>query len=163
MSAATTVVLVLALALVLVGFVFGLFAFIRRVGHRVVASASADPDTDGATTMVPALMQGGQTEAGHQLNGNGVLALFPTEVRFVLAVPRRTMTIPHASITSATVTKRLRLPGVRRAGGPPWLMIVWAGPVGSQSTGFQTPRATELSDILGGVGPTGSAHPRGSV
>lgn len=163
MSAATVVVLVLVLCLVLAGFVFGLLAFIRRVGRRAIASASADPDTVGATMMVPALMQGGQSDAGHRLNGNGVLALFPTEVRFVLALPHRTVRIPHASITSVSVTKRLRLPGVRKAGGPPWLMIVWTGPVGSQSTGFQTPRATELSDILGGVGPTGSADPRGSV
>ena len=163
MSAAGVVVTVVALVLVLVGFVIALFAYIRRVQRRVVANAAVDPDTVGATMVVASLMEGGVSDAGHQLNGNGVMALFPGEVRFVLGLPHSTMVIPHPSITSVALTKRLKLPGMRRAGGPPWLVIVWSGRVGSQSTGFQTSRAAELLDILGSVGPTGSPSQRPPV
>lgn len=145
--------------MVAVGALFGLLAFVRWIQRRVETIAAADPELVDATLVVPSLMQGGQSESGNQLNGNGVLALFPDEVRFVVGVPHRTMTIPRAAITSVTVTKHLKLPGMRRAGGPPWLMVVWTGQLGAQSTGFQTSRAPELVGLLVRAGPPGATNP----
>ena len=129
---------------VLVGFVTALFTIIRKISAHTVSTAAADHDIVGATTTTPALMEGGVSESGGTLNGVGVLAIFPAEVRFVLRVPKRTITIPRTAITAVEVTQNLKLPGVRRAGGPPFLMIDWISPHGPRKTGFQTDRADEL-------------------
>jgi len=150
---------VVVAAMALAGFVAVLFTVIRRHSAHVIGQVSEDPDTIGATTTVAALMEAGQSESGGQLNGVGVLAMFPTEIRFVLGVPHRTIVIPHSAIGGATVTKHLKLPGIRRAGGPPYLLVTWKGPHGVHTTAFQTASADELLAGLQSAEVVGREHP----
>ena len=135
---------ILGLALLVGLFVILLRNFIALVARRATLRAKNDPASAGADLVVPALMESGGSGQIGQGNGNGVLAVFPHEVRFVLGVPRRTITIRRADITAAKVTKTLRLRGIRRAGGPPFLIIEWRSPEGTFTTGFQTTHADRV-------------------
>ncbi len=135
--------------------VLGLILFVllpimiaAMVARRAVAGARSDPAAVGATMVVDALMHHGRSEAGRRLNGNGVVAVFPTEIRFILAVPRRTVTIRYEQIANLEVTKNLKLPGKRSAGGPPHLIVGWTDSDGSHKTAFQTVEADTLLAAL---------------
>ncbi|MEI8083066.1 MAG: hypothetical protein WCI74_14615, partial [Actinomycetes bacterium] len=81
--------IVIGVALAVVVFVFLLRTFINHVARRATTRASNDPAVAGSYLVVPALMQAGRSSSGGQWNGNGVLAFFPKEVRFIMGVPRR--------------------------------------------------------------------------
>ena len=144
LTVALAVGLVLAVALV----VLLLVTVIRHVAGRPTSSAANDATLQGALVAVPALMEAGRSDSGGQLNGNGMLAVFPTEVRFVLGRPRRSVVIDRASIRDVQVTRHLSLPGIVRAGGPPWLILEWVSPEGHRTTGFQTDQAQMLASLF---------------
>ena len=74
---------------------------------------------------------------GLAVGGTGVLAVLPDEVRFVLATPRRSLAIPRAAITSATVERTLRVPGRYQRGGAPFVVLRWTTADGERVAGFQ--------------------------
>lgn len=71
--------------------------------------------------------------------GNGVLALHPGRLVFVLGVPRRTIEIPLAQIHDVEVSKALRTPGRYARNGRPWLMVRWKAPDGEGVIGVLLP------------------------
>jgi hypothetical protein len=109
-----------AIALVALGFV------LKGVVKSATASAMADPATAGAITAAPALMGGIAAPGFGRTRGNGVLALHPDRLTFVLAVPRRVITVPIAAVTEVEVARTLKLPGKFTAGAGSWLMVRWS-------------------------------------
>ncbi len=135
-------------AVVLALFIVVLTVGVRGVAGRATQSAADDPATVGATMMVGVLMPGGQAASGTRLGGNGVLAILSHDVCFVLAVPRRVLTIPRREITSMAVTKSLRGPGRYRRGPMSFLVIEWTAADGPHTVGFQTNRGNDLIAAL---------------
>jgi hypothetical protein len=125
---------VLSGALLVAGFVVVLVVSILRIGRRVAAKAAAsamtDPHLVGVAHLTPTLFGGGAGDGVPRVHGNGVIGMSRDEVTFVLAAPRRVITIPRTAITGASVDTTLRVPGRIRMGRRPWLMIHWTDSAG---------------------------------
>jgi hypothetical protein len=131
-------VLVVAVS-VAVGLAFftSLIWFIRWLGRRAVAKVADDVELIGAIYSAAANMPGGQSSSGSHMGGVGVLAVFRDDVRFLLAVPRRTTVIPRASITSATIDAALKVPGrYQQRLGREFLVLRWSEAGTERAAGF---------------------------
>lgn len=99
---------------------------ITRLGvQRLRFDISATPTVVGAVHSAPCNLGGGIGEGIAKLRGNGVLGLTPTELRFVLDVPRRELAIPRAAITRVSVEPVLQLAGRTVSARHPWLVVWW--------------------------------------
>ena len=133
-------------ALAIVGGIAGLAVVLvvvsllaRRVAAKVTADALTDVATVGAIAVAPALLGGVSAPGIGRARGNGVLALHPGRLVFVLGVPRRTIEIPLAQIHDVEVSKALRTPGRYARNGRPWLMVRWKAPDGEGVIGVLLP------------------------
>lgn len=107
---------------------------ITRLGvQRLRLSISATPTVPGAVHSAPCNLGGGIGEGISRLRGNGVLGLAPTEVRFVLDVPRRELVIPRSAITQVSVEPVLQLAGRTVSARHPWLVVWWTDERGDEA------------------------------
>ena len=154
MSLGAIVATIIGVIVLIAVFEVVLFRTVRRAKRKRNGEAmpSRDIEFEGASAVVPALMQHGINDSGGSLNGNGWLGVFPTEIRFALRVPKRIVVIERSAIRAGSVQKNLKLPGVRRAGGGPYLLVEWNTPFGVRTTAFATAHARELhAELFSGV------------
>ena len=129
---------------------FVMFVVAAKVARSQVSKVMNDPAVQGSLMSAAANMPGGQPDSGGAVGGLGVLAVFEHEMRFVLAMPRRTIVIPLADVDEVAVEPRLHLPGRHRAGGPPFLVVRWSVDGGDEQRmlGFQFAEAEQFRAAL---------------
>ncbi|MGB8858331.1 MAG: hypothetical protein WCC60_03700 [Ilumatobacteraceae bacterium] len=109
---------------------------IRRAAAKVTADALGDQAAAGAVIAAPALMGGLHMVGMRRTQGNGVLALHPDRLTFVLGKPRRSVDIALAPITDVELSKVLRMPGRYVRQLRPWLIVRWPTQQGEAIAGF---------------------------
>jgi len=116
-----------------VGIVLGV---VSLLSFLVVRRSRKDPFVQGAelTTLANCL---GLDGLDRTLLGTGTLALFPDELRFVIATPRRQLTIPRNRLS--VTLEQYPNPGDYRPGDDPALVLRWKVHTQRVTIGFKVP------------------------
>jgi hypothetical protein len=132
---------IIGLALV-VGVVFGVLMILSFL---VVRRSNRDPFVEGAdhTSLANCL---GTEGLELSLRGTGTLALFPNEVRFVIATPRRQVAIPRKRL--GVTLEQFPNPGDYRPGDKPALVLRWSNRGQRTAVGFKVPDPEEWRDRI---------------
>lgn len=141
----------LVVASIVVGVVvaLGVLALtIRKIATSATVGALADPAVAGAISAAPALLGGIDAEGVGSTHGNGALALHRDRLVFVLGMPRRTIEIPLADVTSVEVAPALRMPGRYSRGGGPWLTVQWRQAEGTGTAGVLVPEPKKWAQAI---------------
>ena len=123
--------LVILAVAVIVGAVFGVLVL---ASFLVVRRSNTDPFVDGAehSSMANCLGTEGLDRA---MLGTGTLALFPGEVRFVIATPRRQVSIPRRRL--GVTLEQFPNEGDYRKGDDPALVLRWVDHGKRRAIGFK--------------------------
>lgn len=126
----------------LVGIVLGALSLLSFL---VVRRSRNDPFVQGAdhTTLANCL---GLEGLDRTLLGTGTLALFPNEIRFVIATPRRQLTIPRARLS--VTLEQYPDPGDYRPGDDPALVLRWKDHATRATIGFKVPDPDTWKSML---------------
>jgi hypothetical protein len=81
-----------------------------------------------------------------QMLGTGTLAVFPGEIRFLIATPRRQLVIPRRKLS--VTLEQFPNPGDYRPGDDPALVIRWTEDKQRRAIGFRVMEAEGLRDLL---------------
>ena len=116
-----------------VGLVFGV---LMLLSFLVVRRSNQDPFVEGAdhSTLANCLGTEGLDRA---LLGTGTLALFPDELRFVIATPRRQVSIPRRRLQ--VTLEQFPNAGDYRKGDKPALVLRWTDKGRRTTIGFKVP------------------------
>lgn len=134
--------MVVILLVTLVGIVFGVLSVLSFL---VVRRSRKDPFVQGAdhTTLANCL---GLDGLDRTLLGTGTLALFPNEIRFVIATPRRQLTIPRGRLS--VTLEQYPDPGDYRPGDDPALVLRWKDNSKRVTIGFKVPDPDTWKSLL---------------
>jgi hypothetical protein len=133
------VLIIIATAGAIVAAVLMLFSFL------VVRRSTSDPWLEGAdyTTLTNCL---GTEGMDRQMLGTGTLAVFPDEIRFLIATPRRQLVIPRRKLS--VTLEQFPDAGDYRPGDDPALVIRWTQDKQRRAIGFRVMEAEDLRDLL---------------
>lgn len=134
--------LVVILVVVAVLVVAGVIMFLSFL---VVRRSNSDPWVRGAgfTTLANCL---GTEGMDRQMLGTGTLAIFEEEVRFLIATPRRQLSIPRRRLS--ITLEQFPNPGDYRPGDNPAVVIRWSEHKQRMAIGFKVPDPEALKQLL---------------
>jgi len=133
------VLIIIALAVAVISGVLMLLSFL------VVRRSKSDPWVADAEYSVLTNCLG--TEGmDRQMLGTGTLAVFPGEIRFLIATPRRQLTIPRRKLS--VTLEQFPSTGDFRPGDDPALVIRWTENKQRCAIGFRVMEAEALRDLL---------------
>lgn len=118
---------------------------VMLLSFLVVRRSDADAWVQGAgfTTLANCL---GTEGMDRQMLGTGTLAVFGDEIRFLIATPRRQLSIPRRKLS--VTLEQFPNPGDYRPGDDPAVVIRWAENKQRQAIGFKVPDPKALKDLL---------------
>ena len=135
----------LVVILIIVGVIVVVAAVLMTLSHLVVRRASSDPWVQGGefATLANCL---GTEGMDRQMLGTGTLAVFPGEIRFLIAAPRRQLVIPRKRIS--VTLEQFPDPGDYKPGDDPAVVLRWTEDKQRRTIGFRVPDAEGLTDLL---------------
>jgi len=116
------------------------FGAVTMLSFLLVRRSNKDPFVEGAdhSSLANCLGTEGLDRA---MLGTGTLALFASEVRFVIATPRRQISIPRRKL--GVTLEQFPNPGDYRKGDKPALVLRWTDGGQRHTIGFKVPDPDE--------------------
>lgn len=135
----------LLILIVVVGAVAIVVGALMALSFLVVRRSATDPWVADADYSVLTNCLG--TEGmDRQMLGTGTLAVFPNEIRFLIATPRRQLSIPRRKLS--VTLEQFPSTGDFRPGEDPALVIRWTENKQRCAIGFRVMEAEALHDLL---------------
>lgn len=135
----------LLVVIIVVAAVAAVAGVLMFLSFLVVRRSKSDPwvQDAGFTTLANCL---GTEGMDRQMLGTGTLAVYADEIRFLIATPRRQLSIPRRKLS--ITLEQFPNPGDYRPGDDPAIVIRWAENKHRQAIGFKVPDPDALKDLL---------------
>ena len=135
----------LLIVIIVVAAVLAVAGVLMLLSFLVVRRSKSDPWVQGAdySTLANCL---GTEGMDRQMLGTGTLAIFGDEVRFLIATPRRQLSIPRRKLS--ITLEQFPDAGDYRPGDDPALVIRWIEQKQRMAIGFKVPDPEALKQLL---------------